>query len=287
MERWYFLVRQVLASAWRQRWLLVAAAWAVCLAGWIGVYSIPDSYESSGRLYVDADAILTPLLKGLSIDTATANQLEIMQKTLLSRPNLEKLIAATDLNLAVTTPQQKEQLIMGLGRELKITADGHNLFTVAYRDKDPRLAQQVISGLLNIFMERATASNRSDMENAQKFLNQQIASYETQLRAAEQRRADFRHKYMDILPLESNGGVSRLGSLRVTIRDLEADLKDALAKQAALQQAERTTPPTFAAGARPSDQNLLKHLWPLPKPSLPSSDRGLPISTRTSSSLAS
>jgi polysaccharide chain length determinant protein (PEP-CTERM system associated) len=254
MERWYFLVRQVLALAWRQRWLLVAAAWAVCIAGWIGVYTIPDSYESSGRLYVDTDAILTPLLHGLAIDT-TANQLEIMQKTLLSRANLEKLIAATDLNLAVTNPQQKEQLVARLGHDLKITADGRNFFTVAYRDRDPRIAQEVVAGILNIFMERATASNRSDMENAQKFLNQQIASYEKQLRAAEQRRADFRHKYMDILPLESNGGVSRLGSLRVTIRDLEADLKDALAKQAALQQAERTTPPTFAAGARPSDQN--------------------------------
>ena len=254
MERWYFLVRLVLASAWRQRWLLVAAAWAVCLAGWIGVYTIPDSYESSGRLYVDTDAILTPLLRGLAIDTATANQLDIMQKTLLSRPNLEKLVAATDLNLSVTDPQQKQQLVLRLGHDIKITADGRNLFTVAYRDRDPRLAQEVVAGILNIFMERATASNRSDMENAQKFLNQQIASYETQLRAAEQRRADFRRKYMDILPLESNGGVSRLDSLRVSVRDLDADLKDAVAKQAALQEQERVTPPTFAAGAGPSGQ---------------------------------
>src|SRR5260370_40740304 len=142
MERWYFLVRQVLASAWRQRWLLVTAAWAVCLAGWIGVYTLPDSYDSSGRLYVDTDAILTPLLRGLAIDTATANHLEIMQKTLLSRPNLEKLIAATDLNLSVTNPQQKEQLVLRLRHDLKLPADGRNLFAVALRDRDPRIAPE-------------------------------------------------------------------------------------------------------------------------------------------------
>src|SRR3982074_3849907 len=109
MEGWYVLIRQVLATAWRQRWLLVATTWGLCLVGWAVVYMVPDSYESQGRLYVDADAILTPLLRGLAIDTATANQLEIMQKTLLSRPNLDKLISITDLNLSVTSPQKKDE----------------------------------------------------------------------------------------------------------------------------------------------------------------------------------
>jgi polysaccharide chain length determinant protein (PEP-CTERM system associated) len=248
MEQWYIMVRQVLAAAWHRRWLLLASAWIVCIAGWAGVYMVPDSFESSGRLYVDADAILTPLLQGLAIDTATANQLDMMQKTLLSRPNLEKLISATDLNLSVTSPQQREQLVLQLGKELKITSEGKNLFVVAYRNQNPRLAFQSVSGLLNIFMDKATGSNRSDMENAQKFLNQQIASYETQLRAAEQRRAEFRRKYLDILPLESNGGVSRLDSARVSVRNLEADLQDALAKRTALQEEARVTPPVLSVG---------------------------------------
>src|SRR5690348_1710999 len=106
MERWYLLVRQASATAWRWRWLLVATAWSVCLAGWAAVATIPDYYASEARLYVDADAVLTPLLRGLAIDTATANQLDVMQKTLLSRPNLEKLIAMTDLELGAKNPEQ-------------------------------------------------------------------------------------------------------------------------------------------------------------------------------------
>lgn len=246
MEHWYVLSRQLLVAAWRQRWLLVGAAWGVCLIGWAGIYTIPDSYESQARLYVDADAILTPLLRGLAIDTATANQLEIMQKTLLSRPNLDKLIAATDLNLSVTNPQQREQLIQRLGHDIKVTAEGRNLFTVAYRNASPRIAHDVIAALVNVFMDQANASNRADMDNAQKFLNQQIASYEVQLRAAENRRADFRQKYLDILPLESNGGVSRLDNARVNVRDLESELKDAIARREALQEEARITPPVIS-----------------------------------------
>src|SRR5689334_21773779 len=134
MERWHLLVRQVFAAAWRWRWLLVLSAWGTSLIGWAATSTIPDVYESQARLYVDADAVLTPLLRGIAIDSQMANQLEVMQKTLLSRPNLSKLIAATDLNLSVSTPQQKDGLVQSLGRGVKVTAEGRNLFTVAYRN---------------------------------------------------------------------------------------------------------------------------------------------------------
>src|SRR5262249_17527183 len=154
------------------------------------------------------------------------NQLDILQKTLLSRPNLNKLVAQTDLNLSVSSPAQRDLLIQGLGRDIKISGEGRNLFTISYRNTNPKLAHDVISGLVNLFMEQASATNRSDMDNAQKFLNQQIGFYEVQLRAAEQRRADFRRKYLDILPLGNNGGESRLDNSRVAVRNLEADLRD-------------------------------------------------------------
>src|SRR3981189_3518713 len=133
MERWYLLIRQTLVKVWRQRWLVVATAWVVCLGGWVAGYQIPDSYESQARLYVDTDAILTPLLHCLAIDIATASQLEILQRTLLSRPNLDKLIGVTDLNLSVTDTRQRDQLTLRLSREIKLASDGRNLFTITYR----------------------------------------------------------------------------------------------------------------------------------------------------------
>ena len=108
MDRIYVLLRQVLASAWRQRWLLVATSWGLCIIGWAGVYAIPETYESNARLYVDTDAVLTPLLRGLAIDNSMASQMEILQKTLLSRPNLQKVIDTTSLNTQVTDPQRRE-----------------------------------------------------------------------------------------------------------------------------------------------------------------------------------
>jgi polysaccharide chain length determinant protein (PEP-CTERM system associated) len=248
MELWYFVGRKALIAAWRRRWLVVATAWLVCLLGWTGVLLIPNSYESQARLYVDTDAVLTPLLRGLAIDTAPS-QLEIMQRTLLSKPNLNKLIDGTSLNLNPASAQQREALIAALGQQTKLTSEAHNFFTVSYRNTDPQLAHDVVAGLVNIFLDEASSTNRVDMANAQTFLQEQIALYEGQLRAAEQRRADFRDKYLDILPLDSNGGVSRLEAARGAVADLEQQLHDAVSKRDALKQEVSITPPVVEYGA--------------------------------------
>jgi uncharacterized protein involved in exopolysaccharide biosynthesis len=91
MDALRVMLSTYLRAAWRRRWMGVMVAWMVCGVGWVGVYTVPNQFESAARLFVDADAVLTPLLRGLAADSAPTTQLEILQRTLLSRPNLEKL----------------------------------------------------------------------------------------------------------------------------------------------------------------------------------------------------
>ena len=98
MSTLLILVRRILVAAWRYRWAAVALSWIICGGGWAYVYTVPNQYEASARLYVDADAVLTPLLRGISIDSSLGNQVDMLQRTLLSRPNLEKLVSNTDLS---------------------------------------------------------------------------------------------------------------------------------------------------------------------------------------------
>ena len=50
---------------------------------------------------------MTPLLRGLAADTNTNDQVAMMQRTLLSRPNLQALISKTDLGLQANTPDAR------------------------------------------------------------------------------------------------------------------------------------------------------------------------------------
>ena len=233
---------QYLRAAWRRRWLGVMVAWLVCGIGWVGVYLVPNQYEASARLFVDADAVLTPLLRGLAADTAATSQLEVLQRTLLSRPNMEKLISKTDLDLTLNSPSDRERLIGKLSSEIKVTPQTKNLFTISFRDKSPKLAYDVVQTLLTIFVESATGGSRTDMENAKRFLERQVQSYEQQLRGAEKRRADFRSRYLDILPADGNPNVPALEGARQQVQTLDGKLQDAIIARDALKQEVDNTP---------------------------------------------
>lgn len=243
MESVRAMVLSYLRAAWRRRWTGVIVAWLVCGVGWVGVYLIPNQYESGARLFVDADAVLTPLLRGIAADSAPTTQLEILQRTLLSRPNMEKLVSKTDLDLMINSPSDRERLLTRLGTEIKVVPQTRNLFTITYRDRSPKLAHDVVQTLLTIFIESATGSSRADMENARRFLERQIQSYEQQLRAAEKRRADFRSRYIEVLPNETNPNVPALEGARIQAAQLEGRLQDALITRDALKQEVDATPP--------------------------------------------
>jgi len=243
MESVRTLLMSYLRAAWRRRWSGVIVAWLVCGIGWVGVYLIPNQYESQARLFVDADAVLTPLLRGIAADSAPTTQLEILQRTLLSRPNLEKLVSKTDLDLTINGPSDRERLLTKLGADIKVTPQTRNLFTITYRDRNPKLAHDVVQTLLTIFIEAATGTNRADMENARRFLERQIQSYEQQLRSAEKRRADFRARYIEVLPNETNPNVPALEGARTNAQMLEGKLQDALITRDALKQEVDATPP--------------------------------------------
>lgn len=230
------LLQRHISTAWAHRWAALAIAWLICLGGWAGVYLIPNQFETNARLYVDADAVLTPLLKGLAADNSPTSQLDILQRTLLSRPNIEKLISKTNLDLTAGSQADREKLVQRLSKDIKISSETKTLFSITYRNRDPHLAYDVVQTLLNIFIESATGANRSDMENARTFLDHQIASYEQQLRAAEKRRAEFRAKYVDLLPSDANGGSTRLDIARSQLQSLQGQLQDATIRRDAMKQ---------------------------------------------------
>jgi polysaccharide chain length determinant protein (PEP-CTERM system associated) len=245
-----FVVRYV-KSSWRFRWLGLVLAWAVCVGGWVFVAKMPNQYQASARLYAEADAILGQTLRGIAVDGAAQQQVEFLTRTLLARPNLERVIALTSLADRVRTPAELEALVDYLGRAVRIGFQGRSIYTITFSDEDPQVAQAVVRTLLDFFIERAASNDRQQMQNARNFVNQQIAAYEAQLRQAEQRRAEFRTRYLDLLPNEGLGGLSRLDAGRQNVTNLEGQLEDARLRRAVLQQQFDQTPATLPGPGAP------------------------------------
>lgn len=241
MYQTQLLIRKQLSAAWRYRWPAVFLGWLVCAVGWVGVMKIPNTFEADSRLYIDADAILTPLLRGISMDSSLQAQVDLLSRTLMSRPNLEKLVSKTDLNLQVDTPAEKQALVARLSTDIKLVPQTRNLFIISYRNENPKLAYDIVQAMLTGFVEGKAGNNRSDLENANRFIESQLSFYERQLRDTERRRAEFRTRYTDLLP--GDGGTSRLQGSSEAVRALSGQIADAQARRVSLAKELAGTPP--------------------------------------------
>ncbi|MGH7043272.1 MAG: XrtA system polysaccharide chain length determinant [Acetobacteraceae bacterium] len=255
MEFLRTFLQKYLKAAWRRRWIGVAAAWAVCIVGWGLVTALPNQYRSSSELFVDTNAILTPLLAGIAVNTSPQGQLEMLQRTLLSRPNIETLISATNLDLTASGPLARDALVRKLQHSVTLGQEGADLFTIAYVSPDPKLAQRVVQSLLSIFVERATGTNHLQMENARHFLEHQIASYEQQLRAVEHQKAEFRSKYMGEFAPQGGGVVAALNTLGASAAQLTSEVQDHTLVASALEKELAETKPTLTAEEIAADAN--------------------------------
>lgn len=233
-------IRVFVDGFWIRRWHAMVVAWIVCISGWIGVAMLPDKFESEARIYVDTSTVLGPLLEKIAIDSSRASEVAIMQRTLLSRPNLEQVARATDLDLEATTPVLMEQLIENLAKKTKISGQGPNLFTIGFSDPDPSLAKAVVQTLLTIFVEDNLGQNRTDMESAQAFLNKQIRDYEDQLKAAEERLAEFNTKNNSVLA--SVDFASRLEKVHQDLATVQLEYEEAVIRRDQMQIQFSTVP---------------------------------------------
>lgn len=232
-----------LSAIWRRRWLAIGLAWCLCAIGWTVVCLLPSRYESEARIYLDTDTLLGPLLRNLAVENDLQRRVQIMQRTLLSRPNLQQVIAATDLGLRARTAADEEDIASGLERAIRINAQGPNLFSIAYIDSNAVRARDVVQALITVLVESNSGQNRSEMEKARTFIEKQIASYEAQLRAIEGKMADFKAAHVE--ELSSNGGDfgSRLEMARQAKETARAALAESETRYAQLQAQLRAISP--------------------------------------------
>jgi polysaccharide chain length determinant protein (PEP-CTERM system associated) len=251
-ENFRLLLLEHAIAIWKQKWLALAVAWAVCLIGWAGVMLLPQRYESNARAFVDVNGLLTPLLKGLVVDTAPGQSEGYLRQTLLSRPNLDQVIVLANVGGASLSQMKHERLVNDLAKEIKVTTEGNNLVSIAYANPDPVVAKNVVESLLTIFAEKAANSSRAEMDRARAFLSDQISSYEKQLRAAEQRRAAFRKKYAAYF---NDSGIQQPALLLQQMAQARQQYEDAVASRNALAAQTGQVPQLLAVTSAPAVSN--------------------------------
>ncbi len=220
----YALARRI----WKYRWLGLALGWAIGVVGVVVAFAVPNRFEASARIYVDTQSILKPLMANMTVQPNVNEQVGMLSRTLISRPNIEKLIRMADLDLKKQTKAEQEAQIEELTRALSISTLGRdNLYTLAFKHEDPDTAKRVVQALASIFVESSLGAARKDTATATTFINEQIKSYESKLEEAETRLKEFRLRNIAMMSGDGKDATSRLGDMRQQLDRARLELREA------------------------------------------------------------
>ncbi len=257
MQEFLQQVSITLRGIWKFRWLGLIVAWITAILGVAVVWKIPDRYEAAARIYVDTDSILKPLMSGLAVQPNVDQQIGMLSRTLISRPNIEKLIRMADLDLKSQSKAEQEELVERLLKTIEIRSGaGVNLYSMAYRDKEPERAKRVVQAMVSIFVETGLGASRKDTDSAKTFLTEQIKSFEAKLEAAETRLKEFRLRNLALQTGDGKDSTARLVEMSQALDAARLQLREAEnSRDAARQQLahERQVAP---AGSSAASQEL-------------------------------
>lgn len=230
----------VVRRMWKYRWVGLVVAWVTGMVGAVVVFALPDRYEASARIYVDTQSILKPLMSGLAVQPNVEQQVTMLSRTLISRPNVEKLVRMADLDLKNQSKAQQEATIETVTSNLSIQSSGRdNLYILGYRDSDPETAKRVVQALVSIFVESSLGQTRQGTSTATTFINEQIKAYEGKLEEAETRLKEFRLKNLSNMSGDGKDAASHLSELSAQLERARLEYREAVnARDAAKAQLE-------------------------------------------------
>lgn len=249
------LVVGYLREVWLRRWLVVLVATSVSLLGWFIVIKLPDQYQASARFHVDTQTLLRPLLRGLTVQTNIDNQVNLIVKTLLSRPNTKKIALMADLDYGVdeNNPEEFEELMTRLRKDIKLKGSKReNVYTVEYVSEDPTKAKNVVQSVLTVLVESSLGDNREKTISAQRFIDQQIREYEKRLEEDENKLKEFKRKHAGTMPSSEGDYYQRLEAARGKYEAAKLELMELEYQYQSLQRQLKGEEPSFGFSEKPA-----------------------------------
>ena len=161
----------------------------------------PQHVRIIGGAWKRTQSILKPLLASMTTVPNVEQQVSIMSRTLLSRPNVERVMRMVDLDINAKTAREQQQQLEELMSRIKIGGTGsYDIYTISYSNANPRLVRDVVQSLLTIFVEGSFKGKSGETRKAVQFIDDLIKSYEDKLTEAENSLMAFKRRNTGLLP---------------------------------------------------------------------------------------
>ena len=203
----------------RRKWLVILPVIAVTTAvAWV-VYRLPNVYESSTLIVVRPSTLPTGVVPSTNEDSLT-RQLASITKIVTSRSSLEPLVEKYDIYRAERSRgEAMEGVIATMRDDIKVEVntsrnDITNGFNIAFRYRDPKLAQAITAELASRYISEQANDQVHSTAAAKAFIDNQVKQAQETLAQVDKQRVEFMSSNVGNLPSEATGLFNQLAGLR-------------------------------------------------------------------------
>jgi len=213
----------------RRKWLLILPVIAVTVAVGYVVYRLPDVYESETLIVVRPSNLPTSVVTTVTEDSLT-RQLTSINQVVTSRSSLQPLVEKYDLYRTERgRGEPMETVIDSMRDNIRVAVntsrnDITNGFNIAFRYRDPKIAQAITAELASKYINVQTADVVNSSTAAKTFIDNQVSQSQEALAAVDKQRVEFMSKNVGILPTEVQSLFAQLNGLREEQKALIADV---------------------------------------------------------------
>jgi polysaccharide chain length determinant protein (PEP-CTERM system associated) len=206
----------------RHWWQILIPVILVGLITYLVSLWLPNKYTSEALVLVEQQSMPDSFVKPVITDELN-QRLISLQEQVLSRSQLQPLIQRFDLYNASKSGVPMEELIDTLRESILVTpvrsdigsprTNGLPAFRISYEGEDPRLAQQVCSELLNMFLKENLEDRSTKTQATTSFLTEQVAEAKRKLDEQDRLLAEFKSKNLSQLPGNEQANFTMIATL--------------------------------------------------------------------------
>jgi len=176
-------IRRYLQIIYKKRYLSIAVAAGIITLVIIVSYVLPPSYEASATVSVEKN-YLNVLMQDIAVASSIEEGVQALSVVIVSRGMLLKVMSELEVDLDSMSEAEIEKLVKHFQRKTQIKFEmnrssnrNKELFTVSYRDRDPRFTRDYVNTLVNRYILDSLSSKRQDAVGANRFVMEQLNLY--------------------------------------------------------------------------------------------------------------
>ncbi|MBL7031782.1 MAG: chain length-determining protein [Nitrospira sp.] len=222
----------------KKKVLFIATAALIITAAVIGSYAMPKKYEAQTTVFIEKN-VISSLVEGIAIAPSMDDRLRVLIHSMKSRSLLYEVIKALDMDLNVENQAELAVLIEDFqeATKIKITKGprgGMDLFTISYRDKDPKFALDYVNTLVKTYIEKSLSGKRDEAYGANTFLSEQIEFFKNKLDIIDSKIVDFRREKGIFVSIKEDQVVSEVSNIQENLENLKILKMELKAKKASM-----------------------------------------------------